>query len=161
MSAEVYNHPSTKIAQVTKSMKFSAVANRPYVHANNLHEVEEIASAITRLSDEERTRVDSGIHYFALGLEDDDAFLFFWTAIEMLCGRRQNRWRFVRDTLKTIYPNCDINSTFGFRRLEGLRDKWVHKGNIPDINHDTLRYMQLMFLDVLRYKLGLPARGIS
>lgn len=159
MSAEVYNFPSNKIDQITKDLRFTAVANGPYVHIDNAHEVEEIAIAITLASDQDRTRIESSIHYFVRGLEDDDVFLFLWTAIEMLCGRNTNRPKFVRETLKTIYQNSDINSEFGFTKLENIRDNWLHKGVIPSINHDTLRYMQLMFLDILRHKLRLPRKN--
>jgi hypothetical protein len=158
MSAEIFNYPSTRIEQITKNIKFVSPASGPYVHVNNLHEIEEIANAIAELQETNKIRIESAIHYFVRGLEDDDTFLFFWTAIEMLSGKQKNGSKFVREVLRSIYSEVDINKEFGFNKLENLRDDWVHKGEIPDINHDTLRYMQLMFLDILRFKLGLSTK---
>lgn len=158
LSAEIFNHPSTNINQVSQDLRFCSIAEGPFIHVNNTHEVEEIAVALGSLCGEERLRIDNAIHYFARGIEDEDTFLFFWTSIEMLCGNKKNRSKFTRETLKEIYPNLNINAVFGFTKLENIRDNWLHKGIVPNLNHDTFRYMQLMFLDILRYKLRLPTK---
>ncbi|MCE9508116.1 MAG: hypothetical protein K8R48_07380 [Alphaproteobacteria bacterium] len=160
MSAEIYNHPSNRIEQISKSTKIFAIADGPYVGVNNLHELEEIAKAIAEIQDEdERRRVDSAIHYFVRGIENSDTFLYFWTATEILCGKKENNVKFIQNALQAIYPGFDVNQFFGFKQLKGLRDNWLHRGIIPDISSDTIRYLQLMFLDLLRYKAGLATKN--
>lgn len=158
LSAEVFNHPSSNINQVTEDLRFCSIAEGPFLHTQNTHEAEEIAIALGGLNGEERVRIDSALHYLVRGLEDDDTFLFIWTAIEMLCGNKENNAGFVRQALEQIYPDKNVNDDLGFKKLKDLRNNWLHKGVIPSLNHDVIRYMQLMFLDLLRLKLNLPPK---
>jgi hypothetical protein len=46
----------------------------------------------------------------------------------------------------------------GFDKLTDWRQKYIHQGIVPALSADVERYIQLLFLDILRQELSLPPR---
>jgi hypothetical protein len=88
-----------------------------------------------------------------------EAFFNYWTALEILCNGSSQ-------TIKTKVQKCyslksvgDVDSQTGMRMLARWRHDYFHKGKRPDFVGDEARYIQMLFLDLLRYELHLPSNG--
>lgn len=85
-------------------------------------------------------------------------FFEYWTALEVVCDGKANR---IKERLKQIYrlqSHKEAGEKTGLDVLAKWRGEYVHKGKRPIISADVERYIQLVFLDLLRAEIDVPAR---
>jgi hypothetical protein len=52
-----------------------------------------------------------------------------------------------------------VEQRTGFKVIAKWRHDYFHKGKIPDLSADVERYIQLLYLDLLRHEVHLPLGG--
>jgi hypothetical protein len=116
----------------------------------------------------ERERIELAIELFERGIEEyskdtriSEAFLFYWIAIEILCEGGGSK---VEIALKNYYhlkDRMEVQTALGTKAIREWRNKMVHEGKRPSVTPDVERFMQLLFTDLLRFKLGLKPIGLA
>lgn len=89
----------------------------------------------------------------------NDAFLEYWTALEVICNGKANR---IKTRLQKIYKlinQQEAGAATGLNTLAKWRHEYFHLGIRPSLSPDVERYIQLMFLDLLRFEIDLSPRG--
>lgn len=105
-------------------------------------------------------RVELALEYLSKGLEQDRGFVEYWTACEILCeGKRAPEMRKRLQKYYALPDRKDVDRILGLKTLEIWRHKLLHRGIYPKFKPDVERYMQLMFLDLLRSELNLEGPG--
>jgi hypothetical protein len=141
-------------------MKMPQPAEGPFLGAQNGDDIYEIAGALRALTDEnKRRRLLLALQLIDRAMRGDFGFLEYWTALEVVCDGGANR---IKTTLSKVYRIRSHNKAAEVTRLAVIaqwRHDYVHKGVKPTMNADVERYLQLLFLDTLRFELGLPSRG--
>lgn len=133
-------------------------AEGPYLAPQNWTDVSEIISAVSRLNDPLRRRIQLSLRFFYRSFEFDLFFFNFWTALEVLCDGTAPKIRSVLQRAYQLARQHDVDSAFGFATLSRMRHDLMHKGVQPRLNVDCERYLQLVYLDALRHVLALPPR---
>ncbi len=91
-------------------------------------------------------------------MRQENGFLQYWTALEVLCGKANQ----IRERLRRIYhlrSHREAGESTRFDALVKWRQQYVHKGIAPPLTQDVERYLQLMFVDLLRDELELPSHN--
>ncbi len=106
-----------------------------------------------------RLKLSLELCYQATELKHHLSFLHYWTAIERLCDTMRSVN--IRDELARCYglKETEIETDFGFKKIAQVRNDLVHSGVQQRLEPDAERYIQCMFLDLLRDKLGLSHEG--
>ena len=127
----------------------------------------EIVESLEKCNDSVRERCQLSIEIFERGIEEyskdtrkSDAFLFYWIAMEILCGGEGR----IETALQNAYRFKDreeVQTKLGTSAIRGWRNGMVHDGKRPPTNHYVERFMQLMFTDILRSKLELNSIGLA
>jgi putative endonuclease len=87
-------------------------------------------------------------------------FVDHWTACEILCeGKRAPEMRRRLQKHYSLRERGDVDRLFGFKTLERWRHELFHRGIYPKFKPEVGRYMQMMFLDLLRHELNLGGPG--
>jgi hypothetical protein len=143
-----------------EAMKMPQPAEGPFLAPQNGDDIYEIAGALRALTDDDlRRRLLLALQLIDRAMRGDFGFLEYWTALEVVCDGGANR---IKTTLSKVYRIKSHNKAAEVTRLEVIaqwRHDYVHKGVKPKMNADVERYLQLLFLDTLRFELGLPSRG--
>lgn len=123
--------------------------------------IREIVEVLDKCDDSDRERYELAIEIFERGISEyskdtrkSEAFLFYWIAMEIVCGGSGR----VESTLRIAYQYQDrkeVQLALGTKAIRNWRNDMVHDGRRPPTNNYVDRYMQLLFTDVLRSKLGL------
>lgn len=105
-------------------------------------------------------RVELALEYLSKGFAADRGFVEYWTACEILCeGKRAPE---MRKRLQSYYgfpDRKDVDRILRLKTLEVWRHNLLHRGIYPDFKPQVERYLQMMFLDLLRSELGLEGPG--
>lgn len=141
-------------------MKMPQSAEGPFLDSQNGDDIYEIAGALRTLTDDnKRRRLLLALQLIDRAMRVDFGFLEYWTALEVVCDGTANR---IKATLSKVYRIKSHTKAAEVTRLAVIaqwRHDYVHKGVKPIMNADVERYLQLLFLDTLRFELGLPSRG--
>jgi len=93
------------------------------------------------------------------GCEDSD-FINYWTALEVLCGPAGK----IRAALWKAYGfgrQHDVDDQLQFKVVRGWRHDLVHQGTVIGLSAEAERYLQYLFLDLIRHVLGLDHIGYA
>ena len=131
----------------------------PFLHKQNWEDIGAIARQLKLVQPEVRTRIELSLEFLDRALREDDAFFYYWTALEILCNGTAQA---IRSKLRTCYElknvqEVDDKTRFGI--IATWRHDFFHKGIRPHMTFDVERYIQMMLLDLLRQELLLPLRG--
>lgn len=131
----------------------------PFINTKNWDDIEEIIIAINSLEMDTQGRIRTALEYYNKALRDEVDFLHYWLSLEILCDGSAKK---VRSNLLAHYETLtdnDLDTLFGFKNLVDLRNDYIHRGINPHLSHDLARYLQLLFIDLLREELQLSCRS--
>jgi len=121
----------------------------------------ELILAIKNISDNnKKNRIDASFRLIAKAHQENDYFLSYWVALEVVCGGKSKT---INKKLQDIYKEDEsfINDTLKLKWLTDTRNAFFHDGKQPHISKELERYFQLLYLDLLRNELGLePIYGL-
>jgi len=141
-------------------MKLPKPAEGPFLASQNGHDIYEISEALRDIADGPRKRrFLLALRLVDRAMRSEFGFLDYWTALEVACGGGAGR---IKTALSRIYGIKNHNEAAEATRLALIaqwRHDYVHKGITPQMNADVERYLQLLFLDALRFELKLAPRG--
>ena len=125
---------------------------------------EQLSAAIQAQSSNDRNRIELSLRWFERSLFDGgvDSFLQAWIAIESL-AMPETDVRPVVELMARAYelPYDEAVSRFSIGRLQGLRSRIVHKGQIVPIDANLMRYLEALYVDCLYATIGLPTERRS
>lgn len=143
-----------------EGLKMPQLAEGPFLSSQNGSDICEIAAALRKEPDEDRRRrLLLALQLVNHAMRSNFGFLDYWTALEVVCDGGSNR---IKSTLAKIYGIKSHNEAAEATRLSVIgqwRHDYVHRGLKPPLSSDVERYIQLLFLDLLRHETGLPPRG--
>ncbi|MCH7650652.1 MAG: hypothetical protein IIA63_05755 [Nitrospinae bacterium] len=133
----------------------------PFCSKENFGLSEEVFNKIKGLKDtSKRNRINIALGLFEKGGDDkeNNKFFYYWVSMETLCG--EDSARKIITKLARHYNNNNnfVQNKLGFDFLKKIRTNLFHNGEKPIIDQNTERYMQLMFLDLLRNEMSLPCQ---
>lgn len=129
----------------------------PFLGLENDEQVLEIYSALGNTSQENRSRIELAIRTLGQSFGADTSFLLKWLSIEILCAKA-NR---IRSLLEEIYGARNglyIRRFLGWDIVSQIRHNYVHHGTKVPENYGLYRYLDLVFIDLVRHKLKLKDR---
>ena len=142
-------------------------SNGPNMSPENWLHFEETSARIDDVEDtEKKARIRRSLEFYQSGKASHDTalsekFFFYWTAIQILC-----------EGGGTMQTNRQLQSIYGFSKKQveadllwkgivDLRNRFFHAGIKIELYKDAERYLQLLFLDLLRHELGLHPVGAA
>jgi len=145
-----FSSPVVRVPQATEG---------PFLHVQNWNDAMEIVDCIARTEKQRADRLRLAIEFLHRALRDSEPFFFYWTALEVLCNGKAQR---IRSRIQGCYRLAsvgDVDRQTGFATIARWRHEFFHKGRRVTLSADVERYIQLLFLDLLRQELQLPLRG--
>jgi len=139
--------------------KMPPLSYGPFISIENWDDIEEIIKTINSLEPDKQGRIRTALEYYNKALRDELDFLHYWQSIEILCSGHSKA---IRNTLLAHYTTLtdkEIDTLFGFKKLVDIRNDYIHRGVAPNLSHDLARYLQLLFIDLLREELLLPCKS--
>ncbi len=127
----------------------------PFVEDSSFVEINEVSIRLQNLRSYKRQRVDLALQYFNRALERDDVFFNYWTALEILCDGKSGR---IKKKVSDCYATHKLHNdeaNRAIRQITDLRNAFIHKGVRPHLSTDAERYIQMLFLDLLRQEIDL------
>jgi hypothetical protein len=130
----------------------------PFLAQQNGEDILEISESIKKLSGEKKSQIMLSIQLMDSGMRKNNGFFEYWTALEVVCKGSAPK---IRNTISKIYQikQHEVEKLTGFGQLKKWRHDYIHKGIEPNLSADIERYIQLLFLDLLRFEIKLPIRG--
>jgi len=129
--------------------------------------IREIVEGLDKCAAPDRERCQLALEVFERGIAEyskdtrkSDAFLFYWISMEILCGGEGR----IESALQNSYRLKDreaVRAALGTKAIRDWRNDMVHDGKRPPTNPYVERYMQLLFTDILRSKLGLDNMSLA
>lgn len=141
-----------------RAIRLPQPVDGPFANVSNWNDIKEIDVQLARMAPELRSRIELALEFFERAIWEEDSFFFYWTALEVLCsGKAQTiRHRLGECYGTSDYSRLDVESGFG--TIARWRHDLFHKGRRTTLSADVGRYMQLLFLDLLRHIIGLSPR---
>lgn len=130
----------------------------PFLAAQNGADIFEVAACMSDAEEPLRGRLQLALRLMDSAMRSHQGFLEYWTALEVVCDGKSGR---VLDRFRRIYGlknHKDAAALSGLGVLTKWRHEFVHRGREPRLTADIERYLQLLFLDLLRLELGLESR---
>jgi hypothetical protein len=130
----------------------------PFLHPTLWEALAEVSAALNKAPMERKQRIELALEFFDRATRSEEEFFNNWTALEILCNGKSQK---IRSCLQAAYelPNVgEVDKQSGFKQIAAWRHDFFHKGVRPTISADVARYIQWMFLDLLRRELGLECR---
>ncbi len=152
------NASDGKFSHPGEPWRMPARAEGPFINRQNAIDVQEIAQAVTQLTEPTRSRLVLTLQLVDEAMRRMLGFFEYWTALEVLCEGRSHRIKARLSRLYGIRNHKGAANLTGFSTLERWRHDYIHRGQRPPMTADIERYMQLLFLDLLRQELHLPPR---
>ncbi len=131
----------------------------PFWARQNGEDIQEIAQCVSRLGEPQRGRISLALQFVDAAMRNIQGFFEYWTGLEVLCEGRSHRIKARLARLYGIRDHKEAATRSGFKTLEKWRHDYIHRGKRPPLTADVERYLQLLFVDLLRQELRLPARG--
>jgi hypothetical protein len=142
-------------------------SNGPNMAPENWRLFEETSSRIESVEDTgKKDRIKRSLEFYHSGKASPDTahgekFFFYWTAFQILC-----------EGGGTMQTNRQLQSIYGFSKeqveadllwkgIVDLRNNFFHAGVKIHLYKDAERYLQFLFLDLLRHELGLDSVGAA
>jgi hypothetical protein len=141
-------------------IKLPQPAEGPFLHKQNWDDFDEIKVTLATLQIEIRNRIELSLEFFERAIRADDGFFDYWTSLEILCNGKEKK---IRSKMQNCYKlkdiKKDVDDQSGFGVIAAWRHALVHDGVRPQVSSDAERYIQLLYLDLLRQELDLPPRN--
>lgn len=140
-------------------IRMPQVCEGPFLHHQNWEDIRAIARQLRQVPPEARKRIELSLEFLDRALREDDAFFYYWTALEILCNGTAQA---IRAKLRRCYQlkNVqEVDDKTGFGVIAAWRHDFFHKGIRPHMTFDVERYIQMVLLDLLRQELFLPLQG--
>lgn len=138
-------------------LKVPQSGDGPFLHPSVWRELDEIFRKSLDWRDETRDRVDLSLEYMNRAVEESDYYRY-WTALEVLCGGGANT---ILDKIAKCYDfetSNEADLKTGFNALRRWRIDLIHKGRRTNLSADVERYLQLLYIDLLRQELWMSAK---
>ena len=138
--------------------KMPQLSEGPFLAAQNGADIFEVAACVSDTAEPLRGRLQLALRLVESAMRRDQGFLEYWTALEVVCDGKSGR---ILDRFRSIYgllSHKEAAELSGLGVLTKWRGAFVHRGREPHLTADIERYLQLIFLDLLRFELGLESR---
>jgi hypothetical protein len=139
-----------------KGIKMPQFAEGPFLNQAIGTAIGEIASTVAAADTDKQNRLLLALRLMDTGMRQLHGFLEYWTAFEVVCAGGSNKIKSVLSTIYGIRNHNEVARQTRFDILSRWRHEYIHKGIKPPLTASVERYIQLMFLDLLRHELGLP-----
>jgi hypothetical protein len=120
-------------------------------------ELTALLSALTNHPPVALKRVSLALELFERGFQEraGSKFFYYWVASEVLCD--SHRSARILANLVAAYGTTRgyVQNDLGFDLIKAIRVDTLHRGNPHDLPQDVERYIQSMFMDLLRHELKL------
>jgi hypothetical protein len=139
----------------SEGLKLPHPTEGPHFNNSNWEQSKEIYEAVGNLQKEIRNRIHLSLNYFNKAFDEEDSFFFYWVSLEILCnGKSQTIKQRIREALD-LKSLKDVEE-IGFGVISKWRHEFFHQGIRPTMAADVDRYIQLLYLDLLRYIVRVP-----
>lgn len=143
-----------------EAVKMPQLVEGPFLAEQNGKDIFEISAALRALPEEDRRRrLLLSLQLVDHAMRSHFGFLDYWTALEVVCDGQSNNIKAALAKIYGIKSHNEAATATGLDVLAQWRHDYVHRGIKPVVSADVERYMQLLFLDLLRHQLGLPLRA--
>ncbi len=132
----------------------------PFATAETWQQLKEVTDAIAAADDSERGRITLATQLVEKAFSSHGAFKFFsyWVALEV-AAEEHSSGKIITLLAKSYgQSRAYIQNDLGFQHLWKTRTGVFHGGEYYEVPADVERYMQCLFLDVVRATLGLESR---
>ena len=154
-----HEYTEGKMSEIGGARRLPQPSEGPFISPTNWDQISEIINKLGQLLPVNKRRIDLSLEFFNRALNGEEPFFNYWTALEILCKGKSQK---IRMRLKECYglDNVgDVDRFTGFGVLSNWRHEFFHKGIRRQLLADVERYIQLLFLDLLRYEIHLPKVG--
>jgi len=155
----VINASNGDISTYSDSIKMPQIVEGPFIGKQHGEAIKEISKKILSLHENNRERIELALELVNEAMDKKYGFFEYWTALEIVCDGKSGK---IKNRLAKIYnikSHNDAAEKTGLKVLAEWRHDFIHKGKRPIISADVERYIQLIFLELLRDELGLPCAG--
>lgn len=152
---------SGNIKTLTESIPVLQEIEGPFATAETWQQLNELIDAVGTADDKERNRITLATQLVEKAFSSQGAFKFFnyWVALEVAVDTH-SKGKIITLLAKSYRrPNTYIQNDLGFDHIWETRTAVFHGGETYEVASDVERYIQCLFLDVVRVKLGLNSRG--
>ncbi|OGA49710.1 MAG: hypothetical protein A3F74_19225 [Betaproteobacteria bacterium RIFCSPLOWO2_12_FULL_62_58] len=122
--------------------------------------LQELLAALAGKSGELADRVLFSLELFERAAQQLSGakFFYYWIGIEVLCG--SYGMQSILSRLEKAYgtKRAYVQNDLGFTQVWRMRTELFHHGQQHDMPQDVERYVQAMFMDLVRFHLDLPCR---
>lgn len=119
----------------------------------------ETLEAINRAPIETRQRLLLALQFAQKSFSDDEAFFYSWTAMEIMYGKT-DAIRHALMSLCGLTKKQEVDALLGFKQIAKWRHDYMHHGRAPPFHADVERFIRVMTLELLRWKVHLPGLGL-
>jgi hypothetical protein len=131
----------------------------PFLITEEGKALEEICERLQKMPDRIRSRLVTSLRLLERAIRGDWDLLDYFTALEVVADGKSSTIKQKLGLIYSIKNQNEVAERTGFKTLAQWRHDYVHKGEVRSLPADVARYVQLMFLDILRHELGLRALG--
>jgi hypothetical protein len=144
----------------TKSIvqRTPTASDGPFLVKQLSDDMVQVMQRLRVIPQEVRTRVELALCYCEKAQRQNEGFLEYWTSMEILCGGKAQKIRYCLQKCYAFQSRNEVDSKLGFGVVAKWRHDMIHKGLKPVVSANVERYLQLMFLDLLRYELGIDTK---
>jgi len=143
----------------SKPIKMPQIVEGPFLAKQNGISIKEISEKISTLPEDKKRRIELALQFMNDAMDKDSGFFEYWTALEIVCNGKSGKIKRRLADIYKITSHNDAAKKTGFKKIAEWRHDFIHKGIRPTISADVERYIQLLFLDLLRHEIGLPCEG--
>lgn len=157
---EIVTIPSGQMKAPSDLLGLPHPAEGPFLRPNNWSDIEEMVRSIPLLPSDKSNRLKLACQLFekAARTEVPSKFFLYWVAMEVLCDTHKAANFVMKLQLSYNASKEYIQDNLGFKKLVRLRQDLFHEGKHHDIPQDVERYIQVVFLDLIRASLQLPCK---
>lgn len=132
-------------------------AEGPFLGSQNGVDIAEISERLAQMRQPKRRRVELALDLLGKATRGEETFFDYWLALEVVCDGKKGK---IANRLGATYGTNSHKAAYltGLSTLGRWRDNYVHKGIRPPVTATIERYLQLLFLDLLRHEIDLPPR---
>ncbi len=161
----VYPLGPSRISPAVGPFLSPMVFGRPTASVGGFREVQQAFERIETLPEATANRIRLSLHWYEASLRDlgFDGFLKLWVALEALDMPDATNVKSLHGTLATAYgvSRDEARERFRLGQIQGFRSRVLHQGHIPIMHAGLLPYMDGIFADIFRQKIGLACRRIT